>query len=298
MFSSLKLGRFFGIDVYLHWSFWLIPLIAFWQAFQLGGPLAALVAVSFVLAAFACIVLHEYGHALTARRFGIPTRDITLYPIGGVARLARLGNNAWEEFLIALAGPTVNVVIAVILAGVLMLLAGANAAWPWDVVSDLVGELLIANLIFVVFNLIPAFPMDGGRIFRALLVPSKGYLHATEIAAWTGQLFAILFVLAGLLTLIMPVPYISWLLIPVGFFVWSMGQQELMMVRWRELQRVQASHGFHNEQPGTAQPVDHVVVKPVEARAGGFTGYLWDEPTGRWIEWQNGRPAHGTSMGP
>ncbi|HZU38616.1 MAG TPA: site-2 protease family protein [Gemmataceae bacterium] len=296
MVWSSKLGRFFGIDVYLHLTFWLLPAWAFWVGLQAGGAVGGMLSVALVLLAFGCILLHEYGHALTARYFGIPTRDITLYPLGGVARLERLGNNAWEEFLIALAGPAVNVVLALLLAGGLLLMNGTTPASSTDLAGDLMFELLIANVIFVVFNLIPAFPMDGGRILRALLVPSKGYLRATEIAARTGGFFSSLFMLAGLVALFYPMPFLSWWLIPVGFFVSLMGKQELAMVRYREYQR--RFRGFHfDEEPVTVQPADGVVVKPVEAHAGRFTGYLWDEQARRWVEWRNGQPVHGLNTG-
>lgn len=292
MFSSLRLGRFFGIDVYLHASFWIIPLLAFFGGLEPGGVPDALVKVAFVLAVFGCVLLHEFGHALAARQFGIATRDITLYPIGGVARLERLPPNGWDEFWIALAGPAVNVVLAVLLAAGVLALSTANSTVGTILANAVMTDLLLVNCLLAAFNLIPAFPMDGGRVFRALLVPFKGLLRATEIATLTGNFIAFLLVLLGVATLFVNIPLFSWLLIPLGLFVILMGRQELAMVRFREMRRT--SHGFRfQEEPVTVEPADGVVVRPVEARAGGFTGYLWDEQTSRWVEWRDGRPSPG-----
>src|SRR5262245_12090459 len=119
MFPSWRIGRAFGIGVYIHATFWILPLIVLFQSWSAGGAPAAVFSLAVLGAAMACVILHEFGHALMARHFGIRTRDITLYPIGGVARLERLSEKPVEELLIALAGPAVNVVIAILLAGVL-----------------------------------------------------------------------------------------------------------------------------------------------------------------------------------
>jgi len=181
---SWKLGRVAGIDLFLHPTFLILLTYAglFW-----GG----LEAVLLVSALFGCVLLHELGHALMARRFGIETADITLYPIGGVARLHRLPRAPGAELLIALAGPAVNVAIA------LTLWAGLGAS-GWDPMSSgrvaSWAELLMSmNLILAVFNMIPAFPMDGGRVLRALLSGWLGRGLATEIAAALGQGLALLF---------------------------------------------------------------------------------------------------------
>ena len=182
MRSSWKLGRFAGIDVYLHPTFLL--LLAFF-AFSDGG----LGSLSMVIAAFSCVLLHEYGHALAARRFGIETEDITLYPIGGVARLRRMPRAPGVEIVVALAGPAVNVAI---MAGLLAL--GVSGLVPPDSPAARFGWGLFAiNLMLAGFNLIPAFPMDGGRVFRALLSGWIGRLKATAIAAGLGRGLAVLF---------------------------------------------------------------------------------------------------------
>src|SRR5260370_8892417 len=170
MFRSWKIGTLFGIGIYVHATFLLLPVFVF-VANLVGGKLGvALYALTMIPAVFGCVVLHELGHALTARHYGIETRDITLYPIGGVARLERLPQRPWEEFWIALAGPAVNVAIAGLLGGLFFLSAGLDPSIFTDSLARLVRrDLLIVNGGLALFNMLPAFPMDGGRVLRALL---------------------------------------------------------------------------------------------------------------------------------
>lgn len=194
-----KLGNLSGIGVYIHWSFWLLPA---WILFSAGGGIAqAIGSVIFVFAIFGCVVLHEMGHALMARHFGIGTRDITLYPIGGVASLERIPRRPSQELAIAVAGPAVNVIIAGLLL-VLLLVAGIGSQ---GLVFSLAGGSFLLNLLFVnvglvIFNMLPAFPMDGGRVLRSLLAMRKPYLRATEIAVRVGQVVAIMLGLLGLMS--------------------------------------------------------------------------------------------------
>lgn len=196
MGSALRIGRVAGIDVFLHWTFGLLLAGAF-AYYLLGGAgvPTAVAGVFLILAVFGCVVLHEFGHALMARRFGVPTKDITLYPIGGVARLQQIPEHPTQELLIALAGPAVNVVIAA-----LIWLGSAALGVPLGRPTGLAEplghfwpNLFWINVILVVFNLLPAFPMDGGRVLRALLAYRLEYARATQIAAGVGQAMAILF---------------------------------------------------------------------------------------------------------
>jgi Zn-dependent protease len=184
MFNSWKLGRVAGIDLYLHPTFLL--LLAFAFAFE-GG----LLAVAFVMAIFGCVVLHEYGHALTARAYGIPTHDITLYPIGGVARLERMPRKPGPELLVTLAGPAVNVAIAATLGAVLAFGHWMNPSGELTPFGQFVQMLMSVNVALAVFNLLPAFPMDGGRVLRAVLTPGLGRLRATEVAVAVGRVLAL-----------------------------------------------------------------------------------------------------------
>ncbi|WP_345348415.1 site-2 protease family protein [Candidatus Villigracilis affinis] len=186
-----KLGKFAGIDVYVHATFLL--LIAWvgyshWLENNNWGEVFS--GILFILALFACVVLHEYGHALTARKYGIKTRDITLYPIGGVARLERMPEKPIEELWVALMGPAVNVVIA---AGLFAYLYLTSSLVPLSELTMASGSflerLMTVNITLVLFNLIPAFPMDGGRVLRALLAMRMDYVRATQIAASIGQGF-------------------------------------------------------------------------------------------------------------
>ena len=163
--------------------------------------MAALVNVAFILALFACVVAHEFGHALMARRFGVRTPDITLLPIGGMARLERIPEDPGQEIAVALAGPAVNVAIWAVLSLFLGVSADITALVAIDDTGQGFLERLAAiNLFLVLFNMIPAFPMDGGRVLRALLATRMDRVRATRIAAYAGQGIAFLFGFLGLTT--------------------------------------------------------------------------------------------------
>ncbi len=224
---SWKLGEFAGIGVYMHATFLLLVgwvALVHWN--QGKSVEAVIVGVGFILAIFLCVVLHEFGHALTARRYGIKTRDITLLPIGGVARLERMPDQPSQELWVAMAGPAVNVVIAALLF-VWINLAGAFE--PFDRLGVASGpfleRLFAVNLLLVGFNMIPAFPMDGGRVLRALLAMRFEYTHATSIAAGLGQAIAFFFGFVGLFT--------NPFLIFIALFVWIGAAQESSMAQMR-----------------------------------------------------------------
>lgn len=220
---SWKLGEFRGIGVYMHATFLILigfVVLSHWSA---GQSLAkTLEGVGFILALFTCVVLHEFGHALMAARYGIKTRDITLLPIGGVARLERMPEKPLQELWVALAGPAVNVVIA---ACLFTWIRFANAFAPLEQLSVTSGpfldRLMMVNVILVIFNMLPAFPMDGGRVLRALLATKLEYARATQIAASIGQAMALLFAILGFFT--------NPFLIFIGFFVWIGAAQEAGM---------------------------------------------------------------------
>ncbi|MCX7754567.1 MAG: site-2 protease family protein [Anaerolineales bacterium] len=222
-----KLGTFAGIDVFVHATFLLIVAwygFVYWQ--QTGTLSGALEGVAFILLLFAAVTLHEYGHALTARKFGVRTRDITLYPIGGVARLERMPDKPIQELWVALAGPAVNVVIA---AALFAWLVFTDTLVPLRELTlatgSFVERLMMVNIFLVAFNLIPAFPMDGGRVLRAVLAMNMDYVRATQIAATVGQGLAFLFGFIGLFT--------NPFLLFIAFFVWMGASQEASMVQMK-----------------------------------------------------------------
>ncbi len=213
---SLNMGKVAGIPIFIHWTFFILIGWIFLMHFQMGhGVREGLSGMIFILALFACVVLHEFGHSLTAGRFGILTKDITIYPIGGIASLESLPARPSRELQVALAGPAVNVVIA----GILWIyLKSTGQTFNFGAMQNIemtgasfVSNLMYANVVLAVFNLIPAFPMDGGRVLRSLLAMKMKPVKATSIAAKTGQFLAIGFVFFGFF-------YNFWLVF-IGLFI-------------------------------------------------------------------------------
>jgi len=258
-----KIGKLAGIDVYMHATFLLLVgfiVIANWM--ESHSAAQALFGVVFVMLIFGCIVLHELGHALTARRYGIRTRDIVLLPIGGVARLERMPEDPNQELLVALAGPAVNVLIALGLFGVLLSLGhfptlrqAATIRWTGH---DVLMSLMAVNVWLVLFNLIPAFPMDGGRVLRALLAKRMDYTDATQAAAHVGQAIAFVFGFLGL--------FFDPFLLFIALFVWMGASGEAGMTQLRTslagvpVQRVMFTN-FRTLNPDDtlAQAVEHIL---------------------------------------
>jgi Zn-dependent protease/CBS domain-containing protein len=227
MHWSWKLGRISGIDVYMHATFLLLVAFVLFAYWMDGHNLTTtLTGLLLVLVVFGCIVLHELGHALTARKYGIRTKDLILLPIGGVARLERMPEKPGEELRVALAGPAVNVAIAAIIFSVL-LAVGAQPHWSnlrW-VGGNFLGNLMVINLWLVGFNLLPAFPMDGGRVLRALLATRIEYTRATQVAARIGQAMALVFGFIGLFS--------DPFLVFIALFVWMGADAESSMALMR-----------------------------------------------------------------
>jgi len=227
---SINIGSIAGTAVRIHVTFLLFLAWIFVASWSSGGPEAAWNGLAFLILLFACVLAHEFGHIFTARAFGVPTPDVTLLPIGGVARLERIPEAPWEEFLIAIAGPMVNVVIA--LGLVFLFGADLNYQHLGAVESakvSLLDRLAAVNLFLAVFNMIPAFPMDGGRVLRALLAMRLGHVRATEIAAMIGQGFAFLLGFAGL--------FWNPLLIFIAIFVYLAAASEAQLVSVRAMAR-------------------------------------------------------------
>jgi Zn-dependent protease len=207
MKANLNLGSVSGIKIMVHWTFFfLIAWIVFSELARGGTTNSIAFNIALVLAVFACVVLHELGHALTAKRFGIETKKITLLPIGGMASLERIPESPKQELLVALAGPLVNVIIAVILYFMIPVtqLIHLDFTETFEILMSFTWQnfmffLFIINLGLVVFNMTPAFPMDGGRVLRALLAMKMERVKATQTASSIGQVIAVFFLLVGLL---------------------------------------------------------------------------------------------------
>jgi len=246
---SWKLGRIAGIDVRVHATFlFLVAWVALlgWQA---SGTLAGVLGEElFMLAVFASVVAHEYGHALTARHFGVRTREITILPIGGVAQLERMPEKPREELAVALAGPAVTVLIALALFGILSALGSpTDAGTMVRPDAPLLARLMWANVILFGFNVLPAFPMDGGRVLRAALATRMDYARATNVAAEVGKMFALLFGIVGLFSS-------PWLVL-IALFVWMGAAGEASIAQTRS--------AF------TGVPVERVMIRDMRTLAPG-----------------------------
>ena len=225
---SFNIGKFGGTVVRVHVTFLLLLVWIWFMHYRIGGTPAAWEGVAFIIAVFACVVLHEFGHVLAARRYGIRTPDITLLPIGGLARLERIPEEPGKEFVIAIAGPLVNVIIAAI---ILIALGGTVGAEQMLQVENPRVNFLVrlagVNIFLVLFNMIPAFPMDGGRVLRAILATRMSWARATQVAANIGQGLAFLFGFIGL--------FYNPLLIFIAIFVYLAAAAEAQNARIRDI---------------------------------------------------------------
>lgn len=219
---TIPAGTYFGIPVRIHFTFPLV-LVAFGgEAWLRGTWQDGARAVVTIAAVFVCVVLHEFGHSLQVKRYGINVRDIILLPIGGMARAERIPERPWQEIVVAISGPLVNFVLVGVFAGILWL-----TGTPLLVGENIISDLLAINIVLGTFNLIPAFPMDGGRILRGLLAIRLPYLRATRYARAVGQVIALGFVVIGFV-------YSSFLMLPViAVFIFFGAMSEENLIRTR-----------------------------------------------------------------
>jgi len=235
---SLNIGRVAGTVVRIHLTFLLFLAWIFAASYTASGAATAWHTLIFIVLLFLCVLLHEFGHIFTARAFGVTTPYVTLLPIGGVSQLERIPEEPWEEFLISIAGPMVNVVITLLLVyGAGANLQPSNATLVDSTQISMIDRLAIVNLLLALFNLIPAFPMDGGRVLRAALASKMGYVRATEISASIGQFVAYALGFIGLLY--------NPILIFIAIFVYLAASSEAHMVALRAVSRgVPVSHAM------------------------------------------------------
>ena len=234
---AIRLGRIAGIEVRIHVTFFLLLAWLGVAGFEAGGLSEAMNVVLLVCIVFLCVLLHEFGHAFAARRCGIRTPDITLFPFGGVARIERMPENPRQEIFIALAGPAVNVVIAAVLWVALAISGRVVRPEQMGLAASLAIEVMSVNVILLLFNLIPAFPMDGGRVLRALLAMRLDHARATRIAAHIGQALAVALGFVGVFGIstyeIAPSP----MLIIVAIFVFMAAGNEAGAVQMQAVTR-------------------------------------------------------------
>jgi len=225
---SFKIGTIAGTALRVHITFALLLVWIWLMHYRIGGAPAAWEGVAFIIAVFACVVLHEFGHIAAARYFGIRTPDITLLPIGGLARLERMPEQPGQEFVIAIAGPLVNVAIAAL---IFLALHGSTGMEATADIEDprlsFLARLAGVNIFLVLFNMIPAFPMDGGRVLRAALASRLSWSRATQVAASIGQGLAFVFGFIGL--------FYNPLLIFIAIFVYLAAAAEAQNAQIRDV---------------------------------------------------------------
>lgn len=248
---SVNIGSIAGTAVRIHFTFLLFLVWVFTAQWSSGGPDAAWGSLTFMLLLFACVLAHEFGHIFVARAFGVQTPDVTLLPIGGVARLERIPEKPSEEFLIAIAGPLVNVAIAAVLViGFGAEIGTRNLVGLDSAQFSIADRLAAVNLFLAAFNMIPAFPMDGGRVLRALLATRFGHIRATEIAATIGQLTAFALGFLGL--------FLNPMLIFIAIFVYLAASSEAQLVAIRAMSRGVPVSAAMMTQFATLTPDQHI----------------------------------------
>lgn len=246
MFRSIRLFKIAGIPVFVHWTFFILIFYVIGQGIADSETIAQLIfEVSILLSVFLCVTLHEYGHALTAKRFGIITQDIILSPIGGIARLSGLPEKPFQEFLVAIAGPLVNVAIVILISILVFFLYPGESFNPnlekinnQNFIDNYLFIMKYINISLIVFNMIPAFPMDGGRVLRSLLAMKFGKVNATKVAAFIGQVIAVLFVIVAITKYPIFGSQISTMeqftLSIIGIFIFSMARTEYSNVKMED----------------------------------------------------------------
>jgi Zn-dependent protease len=221
---SLYLGKYAGIKVFIHWTFSLLLLWIAVSGVRSGQSIEQIGwTILFILAVFLCVTLHEFGHALMAKKFNFKTKYITLLPIGGLAQMEKLPDDPKQELLVAIAGPMVNIVVAIFLGLMISDFTMELESLMTIGAHNFLIYLVTVNIILAVFNMIPAFPMDGGRVLRALLSFKLKREKATQVAASLGQFIAILFVFLGL--------FYNPFLVLIGIFIFLGAQAENSMVQ-------------------------------------------------------------------
>lgn len=255
----MHLCRLGGIPLALHWSFLVLVAYLTWEGWRVGGLPGLVWVFGYTVAVFACVVLHELGHALTARRFGVGVPRILLLPVGGMAEFDHIPRRPRHELLIALAGPAVNAV----LAGALVA-AGVRIPTGWDALifpltlTEFFRHLVVMNVVMGLFNLLPIFPMDGGRVLRALLALRWPYVRATLVAASVGKVLA----LAGIGIMLLGFESPHWLGTALFAFIFLAGEMEYRFARQREIDETRWRETVARFYRDVGRPVDVTLETP------------------------------------
>jgi Zn-dependent protease len=292
LFRPLKICRIAGVDIFLHWTMWLFPVFILARGFVLYSSDETLMQTLLVLGVYVCLFLHEVGHILAARALRLALRDITLFPIGGSDRLAEISDRPWKEIRFAAVGPLVHVVIAgliafVFLAAGLRLSPRLDAPLPY--LETFFIRLFWLNVLLGIGQIIPAFPMDGGRLFRGALALSARRLRATEVSALLGSFVALAFIVCGMVWL-----SLVWWLIVLGIIIHVGSQQELMRVRY--FAYLQDPTTQISGRAPTLVNIDQVLEDDKRRVEPHFTGMTWDPKHRLWIAWNDGEPVSANAL--
>jgi Zn-dependent protease len=292
MTRSLPIGTLFGSELRVHWSWPALPVGVAAYSYAVYPWREATFEVLLVLAAYVCVLGHESVQFLAARRFGLGTRDVTLYPFWGVARLTRLSDRPWQENYIAAAGPVFLALVATLIGG--LLAAGGFGVWVFpQTVGDPNAEAFLhhlfwANVLLAGLHCLPILPLDGGRIFRASLAMTASRLRATEVAAALSTLGAALLLLAAVVWFKSPLMGVTAVLLYLG------AQEDLGSNRY--FASIRHERGEGGPAPAVLVPMDQIVTADCRPAEPNFTGFTWNARARLWIEWRNGQPVSANAL--
>jgi Zn-dependent protease len=292
MTRSVTIGTLFGSDLRLHWSWLALPGMVAAYSLAVFPWREATFQVLLLLAAYGCVLAHEGVQILAARRFGMGTRDVTVYPFWGVARLTRLSDRPWQEIYIAATGPIFLALVAAGIGGGLALGDVSVRQFPANVVEPtpqwFAVHLFWANVLLAILHSLPVLPLDGGRMFRAALALTVSRLRATEVAAALGTLGAAVLLIAAIIWFHSPLMGVTALLLYLG------AQEDLGTTRY--FAAIRHDPGEAGPAPAVMVPMDQIVTpdcRPSEPR---FTGFTWNARARLWIEWRDGQPVSANAL--
>lgn len=291
MTRSLAIGTIFGSDLRLHWSWPALPVGAAGYSFAVFPWRAAALYVLLLLAAYICVLVHEAAELLAARWFGLGTRDVTLYPFWGVARLTRLSDRPWQENYIAATGPVVFALLATAVGGGLSL-SGEGVAYPTGIpeftATTFLVHLFWTNVLLAGLHCLPILPLDAGRVFRASLAMTVSRLRATEVAAVLSTLGAAVLLLLAIGWFESPLMGITAVLLYLG------AQEDLGTTRF--FAAIRHERGEGGPAPAVLAPLDQIVTADCQPAEPNFNGFTWNARARLWIEWRDGQPVSANAL--